>query len=177
MDRFVIVRSAPGDTQLPASALVQAVTLAQVHPQTPVSLDQGRTFLPAAVAAERLRARGDDLVAAFVPTRVETYSTLAGYIAIFSGLFFGGPISLVAAVVAFDPGQVSIAVRLGFIAAAIVLGPLPLAAFALLGLRAIRRDPTLRGKGRAIFALVIAAIMLLACLAGVAGVVIAGLRS
>ena len=176
MDRFVIVRSSAGDSPLPAAAFVQAVALAQVHPQMPVSLDQGRTFLPAAVAAERLRARGDDLVAAFVPTRVETFSALAGYIAVFSGLFFGGPISLVAAVVAFDPGQVSIAVRLGVVAAAIVLGPLPPAAAALLGLRAIRRDPTLRGKGRAIFALVIAAIMLVACLVGGAGAVISGLR-
>jgi hypothetical protein len=46
-----------------------------------------------------------------------------------------------------------------FALVAFVLGPLPIAAMALLGLRALRRNPALRGKGRAIFALVVAALL------------------
>ena len=169
---MILVRNGAGESlHLGASAFMQAVALGHVHPAAPVSLDAGRTFLPAAVLASRLQHRGDDVLAAVLPTRVETFSALAGYIAVFSGLFLGGPFALGAAIIGFESGP-TLAFRIGAIALALVLGPLPPALAALAGLRAIRRDPTLRGKGRAIFALVIAGLMLLGCLAGGVGVIV-----
>jgi hypothetical protein len=154
------------------ASLIAAVRSGHLHPETPVSLDQGRSWLPASLAAQRFESRGDDAVAFMIPVRTETWSTVAGYIALFSLLFFGGPFAFAAALVGFDPGP-TITVRLGTVAAALVLGPLPPAAMALLGLRALRRDPTLRGKGRAIFALVCAGLMAAGCLVGLVGVVVA----
>ena len=56
-------------------------------------------------------------------------------------------------------GQTGIDATIAAGLCAMVLGPLPIAALGILGLRALRRDPTQRGKGRAIFALVVAGIM------------------
>ncbi len=136
-----------------------AVRAGQLAPDVPVSVDAGRTWIRADVLFARLHERGDDGAAMFVPMRVETYSTLGQYLGLFSLLFFGGPICVIPVAMAFDPGTTSILLRLGFWLGAMVLGPLPIAALGLLGLRALRRDPTQRGKGRAIFALVVAGIM------------------
>jgi hypothetical protein len=71
----------------------------------------------------------------------------------------------------FDTGP-KLLVRLIAPLIGLVLGPLPIAALAWLGLRSVRRDPTLRGGGRAVFALVVAFVLTLPCLAGLAGAVL-----
>ena len=147
------------------AAFMNAVALGQIHPATPASVDGGQTWITAAVVAHRLQARGDDGIAFFVPMRTEGWSLGAGYLAIFSGLFFGGPLCFAAPFVAAEIGP-SVAFKLCYPLVALLLGPLPPAAMALLGLRALRRDPTCRGKGRAIFALVVAALMALCALIG-----------
>ncbi len=139
-------------------AFVNAVFMRQLPPETPVSFDGGRSWIAAWQAAQSLHARGDDGVAAVVPMNVEGWSMGAGYSAVFSGLFFAGPLSIGAGVAAFDAGGKPIPMLI-FTAVAFVLGPLPIAAMALLGLRNLRRDPTKRGKGRAVFALVVAAVL------------------
>jgi hypothetical protein len=147
------------------AALLAAIQRGELHPETPVSFDAGCSWLPARIAAQRLQWRGDDGIALVLPTRTESWSTLAGYVALFSLLFFGGPLSVMAGALGFD-GASAPHFRLAFPLVVLVLGPLPLALFSLLGLRAIRRDPTYRGKGRAIFALICAAVMAAACLVG-----------
>ena len=167
----VIVRAPNGGVDhLPDHVFLQVVDQGRMHPATPVSVDGGQTFVDASVMASRLRSRGDDGFAAVLPSRVETWSFLAAYLALFSLLFFGGPFAGVAAVIGFDAGP-KVTFRLAMIGGALLLGPGPIALVGWLGLRAIRRDPTYRGKGRAIFALVVAALMLVGCLVGIVGVV------
>lgn len=146
-------------------AFVHAVFSRQLAPETPVSFDGGRSWLAAWPAAQSLHARGDDGIAAVVPMNVEGWSMGAGYAAVFSGLFFAGPLSIGSCVAAFDPGGKPVPM-LVFMAVALVLGPLPIAAMALLGLRSLRRDPAKRGKGRAVFALIVAAILAVPNLVG-----------
>ncbi len=93
----------------------------------------------------------------------------AQYVGFFSLLFFGGPLSVLGAILAWDDGPTRL-VRFIVLLAAFVLGPLPVALAALLGRREIPRDPTLRGGGRLIFAAVTAALMMLALAAGGVGV-------
>jgi hypothetical protein len=168
---MVLVQSPGGPSTWPEDALVGEVFAGRLHPDTPVSFDGGASWLAAGLAAQRLRARGDDALAVFIPTRIEPWSMAAGYVAIFSGLFFGGPISFLAAVLGFDPGP-TVLVRLITVLVCSLLGPLPPALMGWLGLRGLRRDPTYRGKGRAVFALVVAGLMAVPCLIGLVGVVI-----
>jgi hypothetical protein len=137
--------------------------------ELPASIDGGKSWMPAWQLDLKLRARGDDGVAFLVPMRTEPWSMVAGYLAVFSLLFFGGPISLVTATMAFDPGTMSKLFRLAIVLVAVVLGPLPIAGLAELGRRALLKDPTLRGKGRMIFAFVVAGILVLPCLVGLVG--------
>ena len=155
----VLVGQGPSSQVWDDQQFLYIVRAGQLAPDVPVSVDAGRTWIRSDVLFSRLHARGDDATAMLVPTRVETYSTLGQYLGLFSLLFFGGPICAMPVAMAFDPGTMSKLVRLGFWLGAMVLGPLPIAALGLLGLRALRRDPTQRGKGRAIFALVVAGIM------------------
>jgi hypothetical protein len=137
---------------------VNAVIARRLHPDTPVSFDGGRSWIPAWPAAQSLQARGDDGLAVVLPVNVEAWSMGAGYAAVFSGLFFAGPLSIGSGVAIFHAGGKPLPMLI-FALVAFVLGPLPIAAMALLGLRALRRNPALRGKGRAIFALVVAALL------------------
>jgi hypothetical protein len=139
---------------------MHAVFARQLHPDTPVSFDGGRSWMPAWPAAHSLHSRGDDGLAAVMPMNVEQWSMGAGYAAIFSGLFFAGPLCLGSAAAIFDGGARPLPM-LVFALVAFVLGPLPIAAMALVGLRNLRRNPAMRGKARAIFALVVAAVLAL----------------
>ena len=130
--------------------------------EIPVSVDAGRSWEPAWQMDMKLRARGDAVTALVMPMRTEAWSTVAGYIAIFSFLFFGGPICFLAVGTAFDHGPTKL-VRLLVTLGAFVLGPLPIALPALLGTRALKKDPTLRGKGRATFAFAVAGVLTMAC--------------
>ena len=150
---------------------MHAVFAQQLNPAAPVSLDGGHTWLPAVEAARWLHARGDNGLAAIVPMHVEGWSMGAGYLAVFSLLFFGGPIVFGTTFAAFDDGP-TLLVRLGAVLVGIVLGPLPLAFMGWRGLVNIRRTPSYRGKGRAMFALVVAAVMALACGVGLVAAVI-----
>lgn len=162
---MVLVQSGAQTAPWAEPAFVSAVFARQIPPETPVSFDGGRSWLAAWQAAQSLHARGDDGIAAVVPTHVEGWSMGAGYAAVFSGLFFAGPLSIGSCVAAFDPDGKPIPM-LVFMTVALVLGPLPIAAMALLGLQNLRRDPAKRGKGRAVFALVVAAILAVPSLVG-----------
>jgi hypothetical protein len=167
----VLVQSPAGPATWAENALVQEIAVGRLDPATPVSFDGGTSWLPAGLAAQRLRARGDDALAALLPMRIEPWSMAAGYVAIFSFFFFGGPASFLAAVLGFDPGP-KVLFRLEAILVCSVLGPLPILLLGWLGLRGLRRDPTYRGKGRAIFALVVGGLMALSCLVGLLGVLV-----
>ena len=143
-----------------------------LHPQAPVSADGGRTWIPAVEAARRLVARGDDAMAFLVPMRTSTYATVAQYIGLFSLLFFGGPLCAIAAAIAWDPAKTTIGFRLGFIATALVLGPLPVLLPVFLGHREIKKDPTLRGNFRLIFGAGCGGLMALAVLGALVGLVV-----
>ena len=131
--------------------------------EIPVSVDAGRSWAPAWQMDMKLRARGDAVSALIAPMHTEAWSTVAGYLAVFSFLFFGGPICFAAIVMASDHGPTTL-FRLAVVLGALLLGPLPIAAPAALGMRALKKDPTLRGKGRATFALVVAGVLTLACI-------------
>jgi hypothetical protein len=154
-----------------AERIVAAVQGGQPAPATPVSFDGGRSWLPADRIVSGLRARGDDAVGLVVPIHTEPWSVVAGYVALFSLLFFGGPIAALAVVAAFDPGP-RMAVRLGAVAVGLLLGPLPIAFVGWLALRGLRKDPTYRGKGRAIFSLVVAGLLTALCLVGLVGLIV-----
>lgn len=155
---MLLVQNGPQPAPWPEYAFVNAVFARHLHPETPVSFDGGRSWMPAWPAAQSLHARGDDGLAVVVPTNVEQWCMGAGYAAIFSGLFFGGPLALGASIAMFENGPRPLPM-LVFALVAFVLGPLPIAAMALVGLRNLRKNPVLRGKGRAIFALVVAGIL------------------
>ncbi len=140
----------------------QELAVGRMPREIPVSVDAGRSWEPAWQMGMKLRARGDEFTALIAPVHTEAWSTVAGYIAVFSFLFFGGPIAFAAVVMAADHGPTKL-FRLCVVLGALVLGPLPIAVPAALGMRALKKDPTLRGKGRAIFALIIAAVLGLAC--------------
>ncbi|MBX3208855.1 MAG: hypothetical protein KF764_27740 [Labilithrix sp.] len=167
----VLVRDAhQRESPMTSDAFLQWMRAEQIAPTAAVSMDGGRSYVTATEAGQRLLARGDDALAAVIPTRVESWSAAAGYAALFSALFVGGPISLVAALAAMDTGP-TMPVRLGAVAVGLVLGPLPIAVMAELGRRALRGDPTWRGRGRMIFAYVVAALLAAPCLVGLAGIV------
>ncbi len=166
---MVLVHTPRGPESWHEATLVSAVSAGQLHPETPASFDEGRTWITVGLAAARLRDRGDAGVALLVPMRTEGWSTGAGYVALFSLFFFGGPLCFAAVVVGYDVHTPPL-VRLGFALVALVFGPLPPALMAWLGFRALARDPTLRGKGRAIFALVLAGLMALSCMVAAFGI-------
>jgi hypothetical protein len=147
----------------------QELAQRRMSPEVPASIDGGKTWVPAWQIDMRLRARGDDGLAMLVPMRTEAWSMIAGYLAVFSFLFFGGPISFLVAMTAFDPGTMTKLVRLVIVLGGFLLGPVLIALPAELGRRALLRDPTLRGKGRMIFSFVVAAILTLPCLIGLFG--------
>lgn len=168
---MLLVRVTPGHppAEWPEPALVSAVFSGQLHPEASVSLDGGSSWLAAGLVAQRLHARGSDELALIAPQRTEPWSVAAGYVALFSLLFFGGPIALVVVLFGFDTGP-KIGVRLAAVAIGLLLAPLPPALMGWLGLRAIRKDPTYRGKGRAIFALVVGALLAAPCLVALGAV-------
>jgi hypothetical protein len=157
-----------GAASLSTAMFQQELAQGRMWREVPASIDGGKTWMPAWQLDLKLRARGDDGVAFLVPMRTEAWSMVAGYLAVFSLLFFGGPISFGAAILAFDKGPTKL-IRLAFVLGGILLGPAPIAGTAELGRRALLKDPTLRGKGRMIFAFVVAGILALPCLVGLVG--------
>ena len=71
---LVRVTAEHAPAEWPEPALVNAVFSGQLHPETSVSLDGGRSWMAAGVVAQRLRARGSDELALFVPQRTEPWS-------------------------------------------------------------------------------------------------------
>jgi hypothetical protein len=165
--RPVLVEGSP--SPWPLAEIVRAVHEGRIAPATRVSIDGGREWMHAGMLVQRADARGDDGLALLIPVgRTEGWSIAAGYVGIFSLLFFGGPLCFAGGVGLTGSGRMTILARLAFFVVPLLLGPLPPALMASAGLRAIRRDPTYRGKGRAIFALVTAALMVVASAAGAA---------
>lgn len=132
-----------------------------------VSLDRGRSWTTAAAASKWLDQQKpiDPAVSLLVPVALEPRSVIAGYVALASFFLFGGPITLVAVLMAFDGGP-KLVVRLAAVAVGLLLGPLPIAGVGWWALRAHRADASLRGVGRAWFALVVAALLTLPLLFG-----------
>ncbi|MEO8878655.1 MAG: hypothetical protein ABI461_23905 [Polyangiaceae bacterium] len=156
---------------LPSDIFLQEVTYGRVPRDLPTSIDGGKVWIPAWQLDQKLRARGSDDEALLMPKSTEAWSAVAGYLALFSLLFFGGPLSLGAAILSWDSGPKRL-VRLGFVIAALLLGAAPIAGMAELGRRALSADPILRGRGRMIFAMVVAAILVVPCVIGLFGVVL-----
>ncbi|MEO7111624.1 MAG: hypothetical protein ABI183_14385 [Polyangiaceae bacterium] len=157
-----------GAVSLSDQFFLSEVAQGRIWRELPASIDGGKTWMPAWQLDLKLRARGDDGVALLMPMRTEAWSMVAGYLGVFSLLFFGGPISFGVAILSFDKGPTKL-IRLAFVLGGMLLGPAPIAGTAELGRRALLKDPTLRGKGRMIFAFVVAGILALPCLVGLVG--------
>lgn len=145
----------------------EAVATSRLAPHAPVSIDGGRSWMPAMRALEWHRSQAADL-ALIVPTRVEPSALIAGYLGLFSLLFFGGPICVVAALMSWDRGPKPIVGVVAILVGA-VLGPLPVLWPARKGHRALQADASLNGMLRVWTAYVAAALMTLALLAAVIG--------
>ena len=156
---------------LPSEVFLQEVTMGRVPRDLPTSVDGGKIWLPAWQLDQKLRARGNDVEAWLMPKATEAWSTVAGYLALFSLLFFGGPLALAAGIMGWDHGPTKVA-RFCLVLGGLVLGPAPIAGMAELGRRALRADPMLRGRGRMIFAMVVAGILLVPCAIGLVGVLV-----
>jgi hypothetical protein len=143
------------DGRIDARELVDAVYTRRMDPMTKISFDDGRTWIAAGPPATRLHAKlfGQDGIAAVVPVGVEPWCLAAGYVALLWPIFFGNIGTAFAFAAASAEGG-SIPGRLLTILAGLVFCVGPVLATALLGLKKTRSDPTWRGRGRAIFALV-----------------------
>ncbi|MBW2529474.1 MAG: hypothetical protein JRI23_35180 [Deltaproteobacteria bacterium] len=136
-----------------------ALQSGQLAPTAQVSTDGVVSWL---LASQALQQQGqDDALAMVIPVRVNPYALIAGYLGLLSLLFFGGPISLIAGAF-FAAPKATIPIRLAALAVGLLLGPVPPAAFAYLGHRALRRNPEERGMGRVITGYVAAGLMLVA---------------
>lgn len=157
-----------------ADGVYQGLADGRLSPTAQVSSDGGRIWLPAPQALQRARLAGhnDAMVGYVVPGRVEPNALIAGYIALFSLLFFGGPMAVLAAVIGWDDGKMKLGVKLALIAGAFALGPAPIALLCRGAGRKLRQDPTLDGRGRMIFAAVVAVLMTVPILVGVLGALV-----
>ncbi|MGV3624550.1 MAG: hypothetical protein ACO1OB_27270 [Archangium sp.] len=157
-------------TKFSREEFLAAVANGRVSQLTECSVDDGRTWTTAAAASKWVETkRGSDAgLSLIVPVAVEPRSVIAGYFALGSFFFFGGPVSFVALVMALDTGP-KLLVRAGALLVGFVLGPLPIAGVGWWALRAHLADSSKRGAGRAWFALVVAALLTLTLLGGVAG--------
>ena len=99
--------------------------------------------------------------------RDSTWAILAVYLALASLLFFGGPLTVIAAALCWKHGDTPEGVRLAFALVALAIGPLPIAVLARLAQQEMRDDPKLLGKGRMLFAYGCAALMAVPLLTGV----------
>ncbi len=162
---MVRVQLPTGVVEIPERAFIAEVASKRVPVTAAASLDGGATWTTALEALKQVRGRADEALAAFLPVRVEPYSLFAGYVALLTLFFFGGPITMAGVAFAWDTGP-KLPVRLGAVAVALVLGPLPPLFLGWVALRALKKDPSLRGKGRAIFALVVAGLLAVPLLAG-----------
>jgi len=131
----------------------------------PVSADGGVSWLPAWQAAQQ-PLPADDALALLIPVRVNGYALIAGYVGLFSVLFFGGPICLVAGAF-FAAPKAPWAVRLVALVVALLLGPLPPAACAYLAHRQLRANPAERGMARVVTGYVSAGLMVVVFVATV----------
>lgn len=154
-----VVRWSPAEFQA-AFAEGRVTALAEV------STDDGRTWTSAAAASKWLEhKRGTDAGLEFiVPVNVEPRSVIAGYASLASFVFFGGPISFVAVIVAVDRGPTL--VRGGALLVGLLLGPLPIGAVGWWALRAHLADASKRGAARAWFALFLSVVLTLVLFGG-----------
>jgi hypothetical protein len=173
MPWLVVPQEGQAPVESNPQAVHQGVATGQLAPGAAVSIDGGRSWQPAMQAIERHRLQGhnDAAMRLIAPMRVEPSSVIAGYLALFSLFFFGGPFVGIAAVAAWE-AKPTVLVKLAFILGAAVLGPLPILIPCRTGLRKLKEDPTLDGKGRVYFALAVAALMGLGLVAGLLGVIV-----
>ena len=166
-----LVVPAEGAQPVPSTpqAVHQAVATSQLPPGAPVSVDGGRSWMPAMRALEWHRTASAEM-SLLVPTRVEPNSVIAGYSGLFSTLFFGGPIAFLVAIMGWDPGPKA-HVKLAIAAVGALLGPLPILWVARKGRIALAADPSMNGMGRVWTGYVAAALMALGILAGLVGIV------
>lgn len=164
---MIHVRLEAGVARLPPVDFLAALNDGRVTPLTEASVDDGRTWTSAAAASkwlEQKRSR-DAGLERIVPVNVEPRSVIAGYAALASFFFFGGPISFVALLIAGDRG-VTVLVRLGVLLVGFLLAPLPLAAVGVWALRVHLADSSKRGALRAWFALFLSAALTLVLFGG-----------
>jgi hypothetical protein len=98
--------------------------------------------------------------------RDSTWAILAVYLSVASLLFFGGPLTLIAAGLCFKHGDTPQGVRLAFAFVALAIGPLPVGVLAWLARREMKENPKLLGRGRLFFAYACTALMAAPLLAG-----------
>jgi hypothetical protein len=111
-----------------------------------------------------------------VPIKVQPDALIVGYLAIFSLLFFGGPISFLTAILGWDAGPKSI-VRFGAVAVGLLLGPLPIGLYARHAHKRLLANPEARGMARVYTAYVCAALMGLGVAVGLVGAVVQALKA
>jgi hypothetical protein len=141
--------------------LHDAVVRSQLHPAVLASSDGGGTWhyawrllgMPAPV---------DPALGILVPLgKFSTAAMIAGYLGIVA-LVFGGVVAAGLVAIAFHLETDADRVILRVMAGILLVGVLPVAMTAALGHRAIRRDPSLKGMGRAGFAYAVCALLALA---------------
>ena len=161
----------------PPQQLVEAWRAGRIPTNASVSNDGGRTWQPIGYAfggsAQPPEVQGLELL---VPIKVQPDALIVGYLAIFSFLFFGGPMAFVTAIMAWDPGPKSI-VRFGAVAVGLLLGPLPIALYARHAHKKLLANAELRGLARVYTAYVCAGLMGLGVAIGLLGAVVRGLKA
>jgi hypothetical protein len=138
--------------------LREALSSGALHAAVLASADNGATWWPAwqvaGFASPSAVGGGMSALGMVVPMgRISGWAMAGGYFGILL-LFFGLPIGLVLVFAAADKDGRALAAFLGPML--VVLGCLPVAGMSALGHRAVRRDPSLKGIGRAIFGYVCA---------------------
>lgn len=161
----------------PPQQLVEAWRAGRIPTNASVSNDGGRTWQPIGYAfggsAQPPEVQGLELL---VPIKVQPDALIVGYLAIFSFLFFGGPIGFLTAIMGWDPGPKSI-VRFGAVAVGLLLGPLPIALYARHAHKKLLANAELRGLARVYTAYVCAGLMGLGVAIGLLGAVVRALKA
>jgi hypothetical protein len=157
--------------------VAEAWRAGRIPRDAPVSNDGGRSWQPIGYAfggsGQAPEVQGLELI---VPIKVQPDALIVGYLAIFSLLFFGGPISFLTAILGWDAGPKSI-VRFGAVAVGLLLGPLPIGLYARHAHKRLLANPEARGMARVYTAYVCAALMGLGVAVGLVGAVVQALKA
>lgn len=155
---MVQVRFESGLVEWEPDLLVFAHRDGRVPPLTPVSFDGGATWTTAAVAVMRIDQQRlvDDSWNRFVPKGVTPLAHLAAVVVPTIAVFFAMPVLATVCREADKPYK-STFERLSWLLFGFVLCVVPLTGLGLAGLRSVKKQPHLRGLGRARFATVVGA--------------------